>query len=155
MANLATPEALVGRYRIEPNDWGKLESEASNRRSRLSGVIATLLGRQLQGTVLIGCSILTQSGTRAPDVAWASPEFMQAFGEITPYQRAPEICVEITGQSITPGEVAERLASYFSAGANEVWLVPEEGNIRYVGPTGDQATSRFPVRLSLPPPLKP
>jgi hypothetical protein len=30
-------------------------------------------------------------GIRVPDVVWASDEFMAAYGEITPYMRAPEI----------------------------------------------------------------
>jgi Uma2 family endonuclease len=165
MGTLATPQALTARweevltdptlrdlpYKIELNARGKVEmTPASNRGSRLCGAIAAALGRQLQGSVFIGCSILTRSGIRSPDVAWASPDFMQAFGEMTPYVQAPEICVEIVSGATTPAQISERLSSYFAAGANEVWLVSEDGGIRYVGAAGDQAASRFPVLLSLP-----
>lgn len=169
MGNLASPEALLDRweqivndpalrdlpYKIEINSWGKVEmSPASNRHGRLQSVIALELGRQLQGMVITECSILTRIGVRVPDVAWASPDFMQAFGEITPYTRAPEICVEILSPSNVDDEVLEKTSAYLAAGAHEVWLVSEDGAVRFVGPDGDQPKSRFPVTLSLPAPLK-
>ena len=165
MADLAASQALTERwqevlrdaslhdlpYKIELNAWGKVEmTPASNRRGRLAGALAGALGRQLQGTVLIGCSILTRSGVRSPDVAWASPEFLRTYGEMTPYTQAPEICVEIISEATTRAEIAERLSSYLSAGANEVWLVSEDGSIRYAGAAGDQPGSRFPVVVALP-----
>jgi Uma2 family endonuclease len=155
MGNLATPETLVESYRIELKAWGKLEmSLASNRRSRLQAVLALELGRQLQGMVLTKCSILTRIGVRIPDVAWASPEFMNAFGEITPYTRAPEICVEILSRSDVEAEIIEKTGAYLAAGADEVWLVSEDGTLRYVALSGELPKSRFPVTLSLPPPLQ-
>lgn len=169
MGNLTTPEALVGRweevlkdpslrdlpYKIELNAWGKLEmSPASNRHGRLQAVLALELGRQLQGMVLTECSVLTRIGVRVPDVAWASPEFMKAFGEITPYTRAPEICVEILSRSNVQAETIEKTGAYLAAGADEVWLVSEDGTLRYVALSGELAKSRFPVTLSLPPPLQ-
>ena len=142
-------------YTIEPSVWGRAETPAaSNRHGRLQAAIAAELSRQLQGMVLTGCSILTSSGMRSPDVAWASPEFMRAFGEITPYTRAPEICVEIVPAAIVAAQVAEKVEAYLAAGADEVWLVGEDGSLRYVGPGGEQAKSRFPVAIVLPAPLQ-
>lgn len=145
MQNLASPEL---------NAWGKVAMPPSNRHGRLQSVIALELGRQLQGMVITKCSILTRIGIRVPDVAWASPDFMQAFGEITPYTRAPEICVEILSPSSVDDEVLEKTSAYLAAGAHEVWLVPENGAARFVGADGERAKSRFPVTLSLPAPLK-
>jgi len=148
MGNLATPE-------IELNSWGKIEmTPASNRHGHLQSEIAYELRRQLQGMVVTECSILTRIGVRVPDVAWASPEFMGAFGEITPYTRAPEICVEILSSSDVEAEVIEKTAAYLAAGAEEVWLVSESGSARYVSASGDMPKSRFPVSLSLPAPLR-
>jgi Uma2 family endonuclease len=142
-------------YKIELNAWGKVEmTPASNRHGRLQAVLALELGRQLQGMVITECSILTRIGIRVPDIAWASPAFMQAFGEITPYTRAPEICVEILSASNVDAEVAEKTNAYLAAGAYEVWLVSEDGAVRFVGAGGDQPKSRFPVVLSLPGRLK-
>jgi Uma2 family endonuclease len=170
MGNLATPQALIMRwhevlqdpslrdlpYKIELNSWGKVEmSPTNNRHSRLQGLIATAFGRDLpDGAVLPECSILTKIGIRCPDVAWASADFVRAFGEITPFQRAPEICVEIISPSNTRAEIEEKKAAYLAAGAREVWLVSEEGAIRYFDAAGEQSKSSFPVSINLPPPIK-
>ena len=169
MENPVTPEALVVRweevlrdptlrdlpYKIELNVWGKVEmTPASNRHGHLQAVLALELGRQLQGMVLTECSIVTRIGIRVPDVAWASPDFVQAFGEITPYTRAPEICVEIVSRSNADAEIVEKTAAYLEAGAEEVWWVSEEGTVRYVSRSGELPGSRFPVVLALPAPMK-
>ena len=168
MGNLATPEALIARwhealrdpslqdlpYKIEINAWGKLEmSPASNRHGRLQVEVASELKRQLPGLVITECSILTRIGIRVPDVVWASAEFMEHYGEITPYVRAPEICVEIVSPSNVQAEIEEKRAAYFAAGAREVWLVAEAGTIRHFGPAAEKAASDFPVQITLPPPL--
>ena len=170
MGNLATPESLVLRwnevlrdpslqdlpYKIELNAWGKVEmSPASNRHSRLQGLIALALGTQLNdGGILPECSILTSIGIRVPDVAWASSGFLAAYGEITPFMRAPEICVEVISPSNVGAEIEEKKRAYLAAGAKEVWLVSEEGSIRYFGLEGERPASGFPVTVSLPRPMK-
>lgn len=170
MGNLATPEALIARwhevlvdpalqdlpYKIELNAWGKVEmSPATNRHSRLQGMIAKAFVQQLPGgDVMPECSILTKIGIRCPDVAWASSDFIRDFCEITPYQRAPEICVEIISPSNTRAEIEEKKAAYLAAGAREVWLVSDEGIIRYFDSAGERSNSNFPISITLPPPMK-
>lgn len=170
MATLATPQALLVRwdevlkeptlrdlpYKIELNAWGKVEmTPASNRHSRLQAALAAQFDRQLIGGVAFTeCSILTSIGIRCPDVAWASPEFIAAYGEITPYNRAPEICVEILSPSNVQAEIDEKTRAYLAAGAHEVWIVSEAGNVRYFGPGGEKPRSDFPLAISLPPQLK-
>ena len=169
MGNLAT-ESLIARweelrrdpalqdlpYKIELNAWGKLEmSPASNRHGRLQIALGAELLKQLPDGIAIGeCSVLTRIGVRVPDVVWASANFMKAYGEITPYMRAPEICIEIVSPSNFQAELDEKSSAYFAAGAVEVWLVSEEGTIRYFGPEGERPSSSFPVSVSLPPPIK-
>jgi Uma2 family endonuclease len=131
-------------------------SPASNRHGRLQIAIGAELMRQLSSGVAISeCSILTRIGIRVPDVVWASADFMRAYGEITPYVRAPEICVEITSPSNVPAEIEEKTAAYLAAGAKEVWLVSEEGAIRYFDSSGEKPKSAFPVAITLPAPMKP
>jgi Uma2 family endonuclease len=77
---------------------------------------------------------------------------MQNFGEITPYMAAPDICVEIISPSNVEAEINEKTAAYLAAGAREVWIVSEQGSIRFMGPDGEKAASDFPVRMTLPPP---
>ena len=54
--------------------------------ARVTGELARLL---LRGTTFTGCSVETEIGVRAPDLAWASPEFMQRHGTTTPFPAAP------------------------------------------------------------------
>jgi len=170
MGNLATPEALISRwdelcrdpslrdlpYKIELNASGKIEmSPAGNRHGRLQAALALQLGRQLAaGQVISECSIFTRIGIRVADIAWASSAFMSAFGEITPYTQAPEICVEIVSPSNPRGEIEEKTQAYLEAGAREAWVVAEDGGIRYFTSAGEQPKSGFPVAVSLPPPIK-
>ena len=169
MGNLATPESLLHRwdevlrdpslqdlpYKIELNAWGKVEmSPASNRHGRLQALIAAELLRQLPGGMAISeCSILTRIGIRVPDVVWASSEFVAAFGEITPFMRAPDICVEIVSPSNVQAEIDAKKSAYLAAGAKEVWIVAEAGTVRCFDAAGEKPASDFPLALSLPPPL--
>ena len=170
MGNIATPEFLIARwgelcrdpslddlpYKIELNASGKIEmSPAGNRHGRLQGELAFQLRTQLHdGSVISECSIFTTIGIRVADMAWASESFMQQFGEITPYMRAPELCVEIVSPSNPPGEMEEKTQAYLAAGAREVWIVAQDGTIRYFTTSGEQSKSAFPVAISLPPPTK-
>lgn len=169
MGNVTTPEALALRwgevirdpalrnlpYKIELNTWGKVEmSPASNRHARLQAFIGAELLRQLpEGVVGSEASILTDIGVRVPDVVWGSPAFREAFGESTPYPRAPEICVEIVSPSNSDQEIREKIRAYLAAGATEVWIVSEEGAIHYFDRSGERPTTQFPVSVSLPPPI--
>ena len=169
MGDLTTPESLILRweeilhdpslqnlpYKIELNAWGKIEmSPASNRHGRLQAELASELRRQLGGLVISECSILTSIGIRVPDVVWASPDFMNAFGEITPYRRAPEICIGVVSPSNVQAEIEEKTRAYLEAGAKEVWIVSEDGAICHLDGTGKIPASRFNVSVSLPPSLK-
>jgi Uma2 family endonuclease len=166
MGNVATPEPLALRwaevlrdpalrnlpYKIELNAWGKIEmSPASNRHGRLQILIGAELLRQLpEGIVVSEASILTDIGVRVPDVAWGSASFAQTQGESTPFSRAPELCVEI----VSPNEeVREKIRAYLAAGAEEVWIASVDGTVRYFDQSGERPASRYPVKVSLPPPI--
>lgn len=164
MGYVATPEALALRwaevmsdptlrnlpYKIELNERGKIEmSPASNMHALLQGHVGGELKQQLRnGRVLTECSIATSIGIRVPDVAWASKEFLAVHGVVTPFPRAPEICVEIISPSNTDAEIQEKTAAYLAAGAKEVWLVSESG-ISYQNANGKHTQSMFNVTVSL------
>ena len=141
-------------YKIELNAWGKVEmSPASNRHGRLQAELAAELKRQLpRGTVITECSILTRIGIRVPDVIWASGDFLRDFAEITPYMHAPEICIEIVSPSNVQAETEEKKAAYLKAGAREVWIVSEQGTIRFFGPGGEKPASDIAAPITLPAP---
>ena len=166
MGNLASPETLSLRwaevladptlqnlpYKIELNARGKIEmSPASNVRGSYQARLAGELNTQLpSGGAITECSILTEIGVRVPDVVWASAEFFAAHGRPTPFRVAPEICIEITSPSNSHEEIQEKIHAYLAAGAQEVWIVGEDGHIDYHDRGGKKPGSSFDVKVSLP-----
>lgn len=141
-------------YKIELNAYGTIEmSPAGTRHARLQARLAAELSRQLTGgDVLTEVPVATEIGVRVPDVAWASDAFLTQHGDSTPFPAAPEICVEIRSPSNSEEEMALKTRAYLAAGAVEVWIVTESGALQVFDAAGDQAASRWGVRLTLPPP---
>jgi Uma2 family endonuclease len=170
MGNLATPEALIARweelcrdpslqdlpYKIELNAWGKAEmSPASVHHAWLQAALAAEWKQQLRdGVALTECPVLTSIGVRVPDVAWASAHFMRQHRGLSPLPRAPELCAEIVSRSNVEAEITEKTRAYLAAGAEEVWLVAENGTIRFIDRSGEKAQSGFAVAVTLPDPTK-
>jgi len=138
---------LAGK--IELNGRGVIEmSPASNRHGIRQAAIGQALNSQLpSGTVIVECSVLTSDGVRVPDVAWASAAFMTLHGDVTPYPRAPEICVEVRSPSNTDAEMSYKIELFLQAGAVEVWIVDEAGTQQVFDAHGLCATSQFGVVL--------
>jgi Uma2 family endonuclease len=140
-------------YKIELNREGKIEmSPANNRHAMLQARLAWTLRDALpEGEVLTECSILTDIGVRVPDVAWASNRFLDEQQENTPFTKAPEICVEIVSPSNSKREIDEKVAAYLAAGAEEVWVVDQDGNVAFFGAEGRRSQSAFKVTFQPPP----
>ena len=58
------------------------------------------------------------------DVVWIGPEYAARLETQNPValERAPEIRVEVLSSSNSKPEMEEKLALYFEAGAQEVWI---------------------------------
>lgn len=140
-------------YKIELDQWGRIiMSPANNRHGRHQVRIATLLEKQMNGGEAINeCSVDTPLGTKVADVAWASDTFIQNHGYQTPYQVAPEICVEVQSLSNTNAEMTEKIMLYLSKGAQEVWICNQDGDVAFYDPTGKIQNSKlapeFPSKL--------
>jgi Uma2 family endonuclease len=167
MGNIATPEFLIARwdelcrdpslrdlpYKIELNAWGKVEMSppAGVGHSRLQAEVAVQLMNQLRdGVALTECPVLTSIGVRVPDVAWASNQFREQYKALSPLPRAPEICVEVISPSNVEAEITEKTRAYLAAGAHEVWVVAQDGTVRFIDGSGEKPQSRFSVALNLP-----
>jgi Uma2 family endonuclease len=139
-------------YKVELNEKGAFEvSPASNRHAMLQAFVAAELRRLLpDGTAFTECSIVTRTGVRVPDVAWASRELIARHRITTPFAAAPEICVDVLSPSNTPPAMSEKVAAYLEAGAVEVWLVRDDG-VEVIGRSGPRSSSAFGVELVLPP----
>lgn len=138
-------------YKVELNKYGQiLMSPASNRHGILQNKVAREIEHNKQsGIVIIECSILTGEGIRVADVAWASDEFMREFGEITPYPKAPEICVEIKSPANSRAEMEEKTRLYLEKGAHEVWIVDEQGKVNFFSYTGKIRSSKIAANFKL------
>ena len=109
--------------KIEIDAWGQiLISPASN----YHGILQVRVGRLLEtlgGTTIAGASVLTGRGVLVADIAWASPTFMHAHGNETPFARAPELCIEIASPSNSRKALREKVGAYLAAGAVEAWIL--------------------------------
>jgi Uma2 family endonuclease len=120
--------------------------------SFFQGEIEFLLRTLLQnGKALPECAIKTPKGTKVADVAWVSNELWQKIKHESDASQAPEICVEVISASNTADEMLEKKSLYFSAGAKEVWLCNEKGEMRFFNPTHELIHSElvpdFPLKL--------
>ena len=138
-------------YKVELNKFGQiLMSPASNRHGILQNKVARQIENEKQsGVIVIECSILTSEGVRVADVAWVSDEFYAEFGEITPFPKAPEICVEIKSPANTKAEMDEKIRLYLEKGASEVWIVDEKGKVNFNTHTGIIKKSKLVSNFSL------
>ena len=112
-------------FKIELNKFGKLlMSPASNQHGRIQSHLAAALLNQLpKGEVITECSIQTSDGVKVADVAWLSEDFIHQFDFVTPFPKAPELCIEIVSPSNSKIEIQSKIDLYLAKGALEVWVV--------------------------------
>jgi Uma2 family endonuclease len=121
-------------YKVETNARGQIIlSPHSNRHSKTQRAVQKLLDRHVgRGEVYHEFAIATPEGIKTPDVVWASSEReteMEATGD--PSTLAPEICVEVLSPSNTEDEMEAKRRLYRDRGAEEIWIVGEDGRIRF------------------------
>lgn len=138
--------------KLELTEKGTLElSPASTRHSIVQAFVTGELRRlRPEGTTLTECAIETDIGVRVPDVAWASPEFMNAHGMTSPLPRAPELCIEVLSPTNSRPEMQQKTAAYLAAGAIEVWLVAEDGTVDMFDARGRITASSFGIDMEPP-----
>jgi Uma2 family endonuclease len=86
---------------------------------------------------------------KVADVAWASDEFIAEFGEVTPYPKAPEVCVEVVSPSNSKSEIEHKVELYLSKGALEVWVVNSNKEITFYTYTGQIPKSKLIPKIKL------
>lgn len=143
-------------YRIETNRYGQL---VMSYRPNLHGLIKGQLigafaenGPREDGHPVSRCPVETSEGIKAPDMAWFSAERRDAVeGDFA----APvaEVCIEFRTDVNPNEELVERRRLYFRGGAEEVWIVSEEGEVEFFGPDGRLGHSKyapnFPTTIDL------
>jgi len=126
-------------FKIELNKWGKiLMSPASNQHGYVQAEVVYQFRSKLpKGKVITECSVNTPEGVKVADVAWASDAFINEYGFETPYEIAPEICVEVVSSSNTKKEMAEKIELYLKQGAKEVWICDQKAKITFYSSEGE------------------
>ena len=139
-------------FKIELNRYGKVEMTPPPINTVVcQSHIGTLLERKLKkGEALTECSIQTTDGVKVADVAWCSKAFIKQYGYETPYSHAPELCIEIVSPSNSKEEMTNKVQLYLQAGAEEVWIVWENGIVDYYDKTGKLELSGYGVSVKLP-----
>jgi len=128
-------------YKIETNERGQLLlSPRKNEHSFTQTTLLDLLKEHAPaGRRAPEFAIATPKGTKSPDVVWMSDDRWREMEETgDPTTIAPEICVEVMSPANTEDEMSEKATLYFEAGAEEVWIVEEDGHIQFLGQDGDE-----------------
>lgn len=123
-------------YKVETNARGQIVlSPHTNRHTfQQKAVQTTLDNLRSDGEAFQELAIVTSGGTKQADVVWASTDRLEAMKQTgDPTTLAPEICVEIMSDSNDWEEMHTKRALYREAGAEEVWVVDAEGDIRFFG----------------------
>jgi len=135
-------------YKIELNEYGQIVmSPASNRHGFLQVEIAFFLRANKMGKVITECSIDTPKGVKVADVAWGTNEFFLKNKLVTPYQTAPELCVEILSPSNSKQEITEKIYLYLQQGAKEVWICNQYGELEIYNLSGKSLKSNLFTNL--------
>ena len=131
---LADPELARLPYRVETDRHGHIlmSPPPAPAHGKKQNRIGTLLEQFLpNGHVVTECPVSTPDGVKTIDGAWLAPERGREADTETCLTRAPEICVEILSTSNTAGEIGEKIALYFEAGACEVWICERDGTLKF------------------------
>ena len=130
------PELAKFDWRIETNRYGHvivMPPPAPKHGMFQIEIGARLWSMLPDGKALSECPISTADGVKGADVAWASRERLAALGDQSCFPQAPEICVEIMSPDNTDAEIREKLELYLDAGAKEVWVCSQSGEMSFFG----------------------
>lgn len=98
------------------------------------------------------CPIMTKENIKVVDIAWASDNLTETpTNDI--FYTAPELCIEVMSSYNSWNEMEEKKELYFDAGANEVWLCQDNGDLFFYSKQGVLRDSilfpKFPTKITL------
>ena len=143
-------------FRIESNRWGHIVMiPPHNDHGSAQSSIFLLLHEKMRGGVCRQeTNITTAEGVRVADASWQSDEFKRTHKGEASYSRAPEIVIEVRSPSNAMSELLEKKELFLQAGAREVWIRKENGEMLfYDAEEGLRERSRlcpdFPSRVEV------
>ena len=150
---LDDPELVRLPHRIETDRYGHIIMTPppapfhGQKQNRIGSLLESLLPN---GIVITECPVSTSDGVKAIDVAWVASERRHEVRTAVCLTRAPEICVEVISPSNTTAEIMEKMALYFEAGAREVWICDQDGEIAFHHRAQPGAQERSEICPSFP-----
>jgi Uma2 family endonuclease len=121
-------------YKVETNSRGQivLSPHPTSHARRQKAVQKKLDQLLTGGEAFSEWPVATSGGTKQADVIWTSGSPLLEMDETgDPPTLAPEICAEVMSESNDWEEMKEKRALHREAGAEEVWVVSEEGEVRF------------------------
>jgi len=140
-------------YKIETNDRGQIVMSPTYAwHGKFAFRIAQRLEETLpEGESSVETAIQTAKGTKVADAIWCTAERWAEIKDAYDVPVAPEICVEVRSPTNTDAEIDEKRQLYLDAGAEEVWVCDEKGQIIFYDADGEreasQRASSFPSRI--------
>ena len=134
-------------FKIELNGYGQIVMSPPPRylhgffQSSIAHKLLDLKGKT--GLAISECPIQTDDGVKVADVVWISLEKHQQYKNEILLPIAPEICIEVLSPSNSQREMNDKKALYFQAGAQEVWICSEEGQMDFFTVNGKLEKSQF------------
>lgn len=121
-------------YKVETNHRGQIVLSAHRSdHSYVQGDIIELLYEHAgEGRPFPEFPLTTETVIRVPDVIWVTEDRRAEMDETgEPPAFAPEICIEVMSEDNDWEEMHEKRSLYLEAGAEEMWVVGEGGEVRF------------------------
>jgi len=142
-------------YKVETNARSQIIlSSHKSRHSYLQKSVMKELDRLLpDGESFPEYPVETSDGIKQPDVVWMTSERradVDATGD--PPTLAPNVCVEVMSSSNSESEMQTKRRLYRDAGASEVWIVEDDGTVRFFADDALEASRLapdFPSRIEV------
>lgn len=125
-------------YHIELDKEGSIVmSPVGLRHSYLVNRILRILFKLFEsGECLVEMAIETSAGVKVPDAVWISDNRFDLIKDQKVSQMAPEICIEVLSPGQTLKAMIQKSQHYYNAGAEEVWICDQEGNMCFTNNKG-------------------
>ena len=108
---------------------------------RAHKIIVTMRAQLPDWQVWPEVGVRTADGVKAPDLSAAPPDFAESTDPHGFLLAAPDICVEIMSPSNTWEEMRRTSLLYLAAGAKEVWVCDESGELHFLDGSGERGGS--------------
>ncbi|HEO65456.1 MAG TPA: Uma2 family endonuclease [Spirochaetes bacterium] len=133
-------------FKVELNELGKIEMSPTKwiHGSRQSDIAYELSIRTSKEQVFTELAVQMGDSVRVTDVACVSQDQLKRFpDEDDDLTEAPMISVEIKSKFNTMKEMEYKRKLYLTHGAEEFWLVMEDGQIRFFNLKEELESSRI------------